>query len=593
MNKMKRIIVLLLLTTIISICTFGGHSFSLPETGTDGPSHSKTEKIPLYGLFEIQIENKSEYVNPFTDVDLNSVFTSPQGRKINFFGFFDGDGKGGQEGHIWKQRFMPDEVGRWLYEVIFSDGSPGVSGKFECEEQGARPGFWMPDPQNPHWFKTIHGERFLPVAMYASCQFTPIDWHDAIDWCKAYGYNTIITETFNNKNWGDGWPNVTAFASADESKREVDYDRMNLRMWHEWDRMIMAAGEAGLYIGPFEGPCGKYGGQERGKYPPTELVMNPGIKDRFDTKRNLRVIRYFVARQGAFWNLAYWSLGGTEIYAYAVADEKEFLEYGEYFASITPWGRMITGQDCEQWHEENRRWISKLNIPASRKFNTLQTSIGNPTKPAWGKHKDEGDWINLPVFQDAAPNNDLVLDSYGGFPMLTTEGLWEGQGRAKKPLRIIWGFLCAGGHVMWADWSYENPVEHTYGSIGRAWVPLKPLDQHLFKPDQLGADCVGHKQLKIAIDALQQFKYWKMNPANELVKGSDEAYCLAEYGKQYIVYAPNGGMIRMNLPGANAGLNAEWLDPRTGENRPIGTIDASSLYQIQAPDNSDWVLLIR
>ncbi len=593
MNKMKRIIGLYLLTMIFSICTFGRHSFSLPETGKDGPTHSTTERIPLYGLFEIQIENESEYGNPFTEVELNSVFTSPQGKKIKFFGFFDGNGKGGQEGHIWKQRFMPDELGRWHFEATFTDGSPGVSGEFKCVELGARPGFWIPDPQNPHWFNTIRGERFLPVAMHANCQFTPIDWRDAIDWCEAYDYNTIITSTFNRQNWGNGWPNVTAFATANEAKKEVDYSRMNLKMWHEWDQMIIEAGEADIYIGPFNGPDGKYGGQERKKYPPTELVMNPGIKDRFNTERNLRIIRYFVARQGAFWNLAYWSLGTTELYYYAVKDEQEFIEYGEYFASITPWGRMITAQDCEQWHSENRRWISKLNIPAQRKLNLIQTSIENPTRPSWGDASNEGGWIHQPQWQEAGPNNELVLDSYGGFPMITTEGLWEGQGRAKQPLRIIWGFLCAGGHVMWADWSYENPEKHNYGSIGRAWVPVKPLDQHLFKPDQLGADCVGHKQLKIASDALQQFKYWKMNPANEFVKGSDEAYCLAEYGKQYIVYAPKGGMIRMNLPGAGAGLIAEWLDPRTGELRPIGAIDAGSLYQIQAPDNSDWVLLVR
>ena len=146
---------------------------------------------------------------------------------------------------------------------------------------------------------------------------------------------------------------------------------------------------------------------------------------------------------------------------------------------------------------------------------------------------------------------------------------------------------------MWADWNYENPEDHTYGSIGRGWVPVKPLRRHLFKPDQLGANCVGQKQLKIAVDALQQFKYWKMNPANEFVRGSDEAYCLAEYGKQYIVYAPNGGMIRMNLPGAAKGLHAEWLDPRTGEHSAIGEIDVHTLYQIQAPDHCDWILLIR
>ncbi len=382
---MKRIIVLLLLTITISICTFGGYSFSLPETGTDGPSHSKTEKIPLYGLFETQIENKKQYKNPFTDVALNAVFTSPSGTQVPFLGFFDGDGKGGQEGTVWKQRFMPDEVGKWSYEITFSDGAPGASGDFECVEKDAKPGFWTLDPQNPHWFKTIRGERFMPVSMHASCALTPIDWQDAIEWCRVHEYNTIVTRTMNHSNWPDGYHNVTAFATADESKKEVDYDRMNLRMWHEWDQMLQAAGDAGVYIGPFEGPNGKYGGQERGKYPPTELVMNPGIKDRFNTERNLQDHPLFCGAPGSFLEPGLLVFGfGTEVYAYGVKDEQEFMEYGEYFASITPWGRMITAQDCEQWHGKNRRWLSKLNIPVSRKLNALQTSIENPTRPSVG-----------------------------------------------------------------------------------------------------------------------------------------------------------------------------------------------------------------
>jgi hypothetical protein len=550
-------------------------------------------QIPLYGLFEVQLENAKQYSNPFAEVGLGAVFTSPNGRQVNFIGFFDGDGKGGQDGNVWKQRFMPDETGTWSYAITFSDGSPGRSGQFECVEQGSKPGFWALDPENSHWFKTIRGQRFMPVTMHASCAVTPIDWQDAIEWCKVHGYNTIVTRTMNHSNWGDGYHNTTAFATADEARKEVDYDGMNLRMWREWDQMIEAAGDAGIYIGPFDGPHGYYGGQERGKYPPTEQVMNPGIRDRFNTKRNLRIIRYLVARQGAFWNLAYWSLGSTELYFYAVADEQEFLEYGEYFASITPWGRMITGQDCEQWHGENRRWMSKLNIPPTRKLNLLQTSVENPTRSTWGDASNEGGWIDQPQWQEAGPNNELVLESYGGFPMLTTEGLWEGQGRAKKPLRIIWSFLCAGGHVMWADWSFENPEEHTYGSLGRNWVPIIPLGQHLFKPDQLGADCVGHRQLKIALAALEDLEYWKMNPHNEFVMGSDEAYCLAEPGLQYIVYAPNGGVIRMNLPGVDAGLCAQWLDPRTGNRSDAGRVDADLLYQAQCPSSEDWVLVMR
>ena len=139
-------------------------------------------QIPLYGLFEVQLENAKQYSNPFAEVGLGAVFTSPNGRQVNFIGFFDGDGKGGQDGNVWKQRFMPDETGTWSYAITFSDGSPGRSGQFECVEQGSKPGFWALDPENSHWFKTIRGQRFMPVTMHASCAVTPIDWQDAIEW---------------------------------------------------------------------------------------------------------------------------------------------------------------------------------------------------------------------------------------------------------------------------------------------------------------------------------------------------------------------------------------------------------------------------
>ena len=316
--------------------------------------------------------------------------------------------------------------------------------------------------------------------------------------------------------------------------------------------------------------------------------MNPGIRDRFDTPRNLKVIRYVVARQGAFWNLAYWSLGNTEVYAYAVADEKEFLEYGEYFASITPWGRMITGQDAEQWHGKNRRWMSKLNIPVSRKLNTVQTAVENSNRPPWGKSNTED-----PSFQNAGPNNELALDSYGGFPVLTTEGLWEGQIRATKPLRIIWGFFAAGAHTMWADWNYEHPDQHDFGSIGRGWAPpVKPLDREQFRLDQLGVNCVGDEQLKIATDAMDKLHYWKMMPHNELVAGSMETYCLAEPSSQYMVYVPNGGSVKLDLSEARGEYSVKWLNPRTGDWLDHPNAQSGATYTLEPPNGKDWVLFV-
>ena len=530
-------------------------------------------QVGLYDLFEAQVINSNNYNNPFTDVELNAVFTSPTGRIINFFGFYDGDGNGGQNGNIWKQRFMPDEEGTWTYTLTFSDGSPGKNGSFECVAVGAKPGPWQQDTNNPRWFKTSDGAHFLPIAMHANAAITPTDWQDAINWASSKGYNTIITSTMNTQAYGDGWGNVLPFEGTD--KYNVDYDRFNIKMWIEWDSMIKTAGNSGIYIGPFNGPSGRYGGQQQG-WPPSEMAYFPEIQDRFDTPRNLKIIRYLVARQGAFWNLAFWNLYNTELIE--IMSESEGIQYGEYFASITPFGRMITAQDTEQWHNGDNRWLSKMNFSSSRKLNTVQTAVGDPNNTAW---------------QNADLNNQLALDTYRGFPVFTTEGLWEGQGRAQKPLRIVWGFFAAGAHTMWADWSYDlGSAVHLYGSIGRGSIPVYPLTQNIFQEDQLGVDTVGDEQLKIASDATMQLQYWKMSPHNELVSGSTEAYCLAEPGVQYMVYAPIGGVVKLDLSTANGLFETKWLDPRVGGYSNQTQVNGGSIVTLNAPSSQDWVLFV-
>ena len=558
-------------------------------------SNVSAQSIPLYGLFEQQLTNTKSYSNPFSDVELMVNYTSPTGRKIRFFGFYDGDGKGGQDGTIWKFRFMPDEPGEWKYQYYWSDGSKGNTGKFNSTTQEAKPGPWKANQQNPYWFTDSHGSHFLPIAFFANSHLASIDWQDAIQWAESKGYNTILSPTINTTNWGNGWENTTAFirtygnphGAASGFLKWVDPDRYNLKMWHQWDNMIKTAGEKNIYIAPFEGPSGKYGGQN-GKYPPDELMFRPKIRERFDSDRNRRLIKYFIARQGAFWNLAYWSLGSTEVYQYAVADEEEFQEYISYIAAMTPWDRMITAQDVEQWHDEERRWLSQSTISSSRKLNSLQTSVSSPDYPHWGRSN-----INNLYWQKARPNNELALDSYAGHPLICTECLWEGQGRAREPLKIIWGMLMAGAHTVWADWRYGDqgePAEDKWGSIGRGWTPIKPLDEHIFKLNQLGQNTVGDEQLKYAMDLLSTLDFWKMSPHNEVVAGNKETYCLAEPGKQYLIYLPEGGDVSLMLP--EGYYHSSWFNPYNALTLKTQRLTGGSTLKIKAPNNNDWVLII-
>jgi Domain of unknown function (DUF5060) len=70
-------------------------------------------QVGLYDVWEIRLINPRSYANPFdfTVIELQATFTAPSGRQVNFFGFYDGDGNGGQPGNVWKPRLMPDELG--------------------------------------------------------------------------------------------------------------------------------------------------------------------------------------------------------------------------------------------------------------------------------------------------------------------------------------------------------------------------------------------------------------------------------------------------------------------------------------------------
>ena len=146
---------------------------------------------------------------------------------------------------------------------------------------------------------------------------------------------------------------------------------------------------------------------------------------------------------------------------------------------------------------------------------------------------------------------------------------------------------------MWADWSYESPENHDFGSIGRGWIPLKPSDKHLFQVDQLGVDCVGDEQLKIATNAIQSMQYWKMNPHNELVSGSLEAYCLAEPGAQYMVYIPNGGIIKLNLEQVPGLFELKWLDPLTGNYSKPTALSGEKMQSFILEDGLERVLILQ
>lgn len=128
--------------------------------------------IPLYGRMELTVEFDADFQHFFdrTDVDLRATFVSPRGRTRVVHGFVHNGGASGSA-PIWKVRFTPDEVGRWLYDVTVENRygeaiSPRLS--FDCAGRvpGSRAkGFVRVSRRDPRYFEHSNGDFFYPIGM--------------------------------------------------------------------------------------------------------------------------------------------------------------------------------------------------------------------------------------------------------------------------------------------------------------------------------------------------------------------------------------------------------------------------------------------
>jgi hypothetical protein len=72
-------------------------------------------------------------------------------------------------------------------------------------------------------------------------------------------------------------------------------------------------------------------------------------------------------------------------------------------------------------------------------------------------------------------------------------------------------------------------------------------------------------------------------------------YCLANQAQDaaaYVVYAPAGGAVGVDLSATMGTMFYEWFDPATGKSEPLGIVEAGGVQTLAAPFAGDAVLYI-
>jgi len=148
------------------------------------------------------------------------------------------------------------------------------------------------------------------------------------------------------------------------------------------------------------------------------------------------------------------------------------------------------------------------------------------------------------------------------------------------PIEIekAWAFLMAGGSMIVARMQYADSAPPK-----QPWEPpvdyIAPPESRVLQPT---CDLIRN-HLAVALP--------HMKPADLVQDDEDRTWCLAEEGKEYLVFALRGGALRIDLAAApGQKFRAQWFDPRSGVLSPAGVATGGCTASFTCPDGHCWAL---
>src|SRR3984957_19546016 len=514
--------------------------------------------IEAYDLVEVTADVQNpDAPNPFVDASLSGSFARSDGtdeREVS--GFCDAD-----NGGVFRIRFMPSSPGDYSYSLVYRQGAfeATQSGVFHASA-GHRSGPIRVDPKYPwHFIWEGTGQHYF---FNGTTAYFLLGWKDenvirySIDRLHRLKVNRLRVTIAGREDLFFGEPIMTGdnFSTyptpwpakhADEMLHpDFDYSRFSLEYWRKFDRALLYARDRDMII---------------------SLVLDMGdnkVHTEPGSEDERRYIRYAVSRFGAFSNIT-WDLGD---------DLDRFRN--------------------DDWAHETGTLIKKWDP-----YKHLATS-----HPISDTHQDRtSDWFDFCSFQDWNRSQHAYIlkqraaqEKLGRIIPQTNEEygyedhypMWAPppDGESADTLRrCAWDIYMAGGYQTAGESAKRGT--NVWPDTGGGWMNGRGDDtQTMF---------VGYGHI---VDFFASFEWWKTDPHDELVGGG--AYCLAKPGEIYAVYLPNRvttttperQSVKVRLePGT---YDAHWFSATTGAIIPLPPVKGTVWESPQAPDWSDWALLL-
>jgi hypothetical protein len=496
------------------------------------PARAQTPAT-LYQTVEESLAFDTSFASqPFNDIDLDLEVEAPDRRvpaaRFAWFGFYDGDGRGGQKGDVWKYRLHLDAPGRWTVTATFrrvGEPEPLAPPRTFAYEVAPTPapgehGHVTRDPRNPRRLAFADGRPWVPFPIHSSflldqTRGTAERWLDAH---AALGVNALSVRFHAEAANALGVPGHWHFLAADGTRLQkwpgrdgaetgFDYTRPDLASWRHNEAILTEAYRRGIRLNIWFGLSGD--NRQYRSYGP-----NDWIKDGELGPQQRRFIRYFLARWAPLPVWWHWTVDSE--YEEGPGDDlARDRAWAAELQRLNPWPTLITTHVLRQW---TPRTAPEYDLA------TLQLRV--PADPAR-------------VVSDSA---DFVRQTLPfGLPVYNAEGVWMLPSTATRLGTLA--HLFAGGYSHVAHDASDDGPGHRTSSWGCDWDHVNP--RHRDDAATLGAlarffNTPAHAALN------------RTRPAPELVtlEGGRNALCLAAPGEAYYLWLDEGGSATLDLSDA-------------------------------------------
>jgi hypothetical protein len=511
-----------------------------------------SESTECYDFVEVTMNLvKPVARNPFTEISVAGRFgQGDQGNDVNVDGFCDDS-----DGRIFRVRFMPSKPGDYSYSATYRHGNNELvhNGTFKAV-QGKSSGILRVDTDHPwHFILEGSGKHFF---LNGTTAFLLMGWQDeqiirdCIDRLHSLSVNRIrvLLDGRTDHFWtepirpGKGFrahlnPWV-AERPDDVTDPRFDYTRFNCSYWQKFEQMLKYARDKEMIVSVIFG------------WNDTKVHPAKGSAD------ERRYFHYAVARLAAYANVT-WDLGD---------DLDEFRsetwthDTGTTLYQLDPYHHLATSHPTQNEHQDRiSRWFS-------------MTSFQRWERPLHG-------WMLVQRREQAKTGRIIpqINEEYGyedHYPSWAPYKAPAASADANR--RAAWEMAMAGCYQTTGETAKRGtgfPPD-----TGGGWVNGRGDDTMTMLE--------GYARM---VRFFTSFEWWKTDPRDELVNNG--AFCLAEAGRVYVAYLPKGGNVTVKLdPG---GYQVKWFNPRNGEYLSGATVEGAAWTSPPAPDNEDWVLLLR